>query len=94
MLGCAAAPAVRAQDLVSVSATAVTDDRLPASRVALRDVTVTTDVVYSTSAGWMSRRPPALPLVDDGGTHHLRLVLGDQKHPVPPPANLGAVASS
>ena len=38
--------------------------------------------------------PLAIPLVDDGGTHHLRLVLGDQKHPVPPPANLGAVASS
>ena len=36
--------------------------------------------------------PRAIPLVDDGGTHQVRLVLGDGKGLVTPSANLGAIA--
>ena len=38
--------------------------------------------------------PRSIPLADDGGTHQVRLVLGDRKQPVPPLANLGAIASA
>ncbi len=34
----------------------------------------------------------AIPLVDDGGTHQVRLVLGGRKRPVPPVAKRGAIA--
>ena len=36
----------------------------------------------------------AIPLVDDGGTHQVRVVLGGRKGPLPPVANLGAIASA
>jgi cyclic beta-1,2-glucan synthetase len=36
--------------------------------------------------------PEAIPLVDDGGTHRVRLVLGDGKQIVPPVAKLRATA--
>ncbi|MDD8026403.1 MAG: glucoamylase family protein [Acidobacteriota bacterium] len=36
--------------------------------------------------------PCSIPLVDDGGTHQVRLVLGDRKPPVPLPSDQGAVA--
>jgi cellobiose phosphorylase len=35
--------------------------------------------------------PRAIPLVDDGGTHQVRLVLGDGKLLAPPVAKLGAI---
>jgi cyclic beta-1,2-glucan synthetase len=38
--------------------------------------------------------PSAIPLVDDGGTHQVRLVLGGRKRLVPPVANLGAIDSA
>ena len=38
--------------------------------------------------------PRAIPLVDDGGTHQLRLVLGSRKRLVPPSVKLGAAASA
>ena len=34
--------------------------------------------------------PHAIPLVDDGGTHHVKLVLGDRKRHAPPTAKVGA----
>jgi cyclic beta-1,2-glucan synthetase len=37
-------------------------------------------------------RPKAIPLVDDGGTHYVRLVLEGRKRLVPPVARLGAIA--
>ncbi len=36
----------------------------------------------------------SIPLADDGGTHQVRLVLGDQKQPIPPAADPGATASA
>jgi cyclic beta-1,2-glucan synthetase len=36
--------------------------------------------------------PRAVPLLDDGGTHQVRLVLGDPKRLVPPVTRLGAIA--
>jgi cyclic beta-1,2-glucan synthetase len=36
--------------------------------------------------------PEAIPLVDDGGVHRVRLVLGDRKQLVPPVATRGATA--
>ncbi|MHB8094179.1 MAG: GH36-type glycosyl hydrolase domain-containing protein [Candidatus Aminicenantales bacterium] len=38
--------------------------------------------------------PRGIPLADDGGTHQVRLVLGDPKRPVPSVADPGAIASS
>jgi len=38
--------------------------------------------------------PRAIPLVDDGGTHELRLVLGDSKRLAPPMAKQSATASA
>lgn len=38
--------------------------------------------------------PRSIPLADDGGTHQVRLVLGDRKQPVPPVADPGAIASA
>ncbi len=36
--------------------------------------------------------PGAIPILDDGGTHQVRLVLGDRKRRVPPVAKLGTIA--
>ncbi|MCJ7565018.1 MAG: hypothetical protein MUP52_10580, partial [Candidatus Aminicenantes bacterium] len=38
--------------------------------------------------------PRSIPLTDDGGTHQVRLVLGDRKRPVPPVADPGAITSA
>ena len=38
--------------------------------------------------------PRSIPLVDDGGTHHVRLVLGDPKARTPALANPSAIASA
>jgi len=38
--------------------------------------------------------PRSIPLADDGGTHQVRLVLGDRKRPVPPGAAPDVIASA